>query len=130
MADKDGVVQTKVDASVIQEAFEAAPLTGTGLRQVELRQKPVSGASTYEVSLPASALADQGESRVFQIVTELGTLELPATLSTEDLAGRELAKVRIIRMELPKQSPINSERSMEYALNSLWMEMLGQIHMG
>ncbi|WJH29764.1 S-layer homology domain-containing protein [Paenibacillus sp. CC-CFT742] len=102
VADKDGVMQTKVDASVIQEAFEAAPLTGTGLRQVELRQKPVSGASTYEVSLPASALADQGESRVFQIVTELGTLELPATLSTEDLAGHELAKVRLIRMELPK----------------------------
>ncbi|MBE7678952.1 S-layer homology domain-containing protein [Paenibacillus sp. P13VS] len=95
-------MQTKVDASVIQEALQAAPLAGTGLRQVELRQKPVSGASTYEVSLPASALADQGESRVFQIVTELGTLELPATLSTEDLAGHELAKVRFIRMELPK----------------------------
>jgi hypothetical protein len=54
------------------------------------------------LTLPASALTDQGESRVFQIVTELGTLELPATLSTEDLAGHELAKVRFIRMELPK----------------------------
>lgn len=102
VADKDGVVQTKVDASVIQKAFQAAPSTGKGLRQVELRQKPVSGASTYELTLPASALADQGESRVFQLVTELGTLELPATLSTEDLAGHELAKVRFIRMELPK----------------------------
>lgn len=102
VVDKDGIVQTKVDASVIKEALQVAPPTGKGIRQVELRQKPLSGASTYEVSLPASALADQGESHVFQLVTELGTLELPATLSTEDLAGHELAKVRFIRMELPK----------------------------
>ena len=102
VVDKDGVVQTKVNASAIQETFKVAPPTGTGLRLIELRQKPLSGASAYEVSLPASALADQGESHVFHIVTEFGTLELPVTLRTEDLAGHEMAKVRFIRVELPK----------------------------
>ncbi|MFS0869398.1 S-layer homology domain-containing protein [Paenibacillus xylanilyticus] len=102
LLDKEGVVQTKVDASVIEEAFKAAPPSAAGLRLVELRHKPVSGASAYEVLLPVSVLADQGGSHVFSIVTELGTVEIPATLPTKDLVGHETASVRLIRTELPQ----------------------------
>lgn len=65
-------MQSNVDVSTIKEAFQVAPSTDAGQRLVELRLKPVSGATAYEVSLPVSALIDQGESHVFNIVTEPG----------------------------------------------------------
>jgi len=101
-SDQKGVVQSKVDDSMIKEAFKIAPVTDTGQRLVELRLKPVSGANAYEVSLPASALLDQGESHVFNIVTDLGTLELPATLLTKEVVGDGIASIRLVRTELPK----------------------------
>ncbi|WP_340016916.1 S-layer homology domain-containing protein [Paenibacillus sp. FSL K6-1318] len=101
-SDQKGVVQFKVDDSTIKEAFKFAPRTEAGQRLVELRLKPVSGATAYEVSLPASALLDQGESHVFNIVTELGTLELPATLLTKDAVSDGIALIRWVRTELPK----------------------------
>ncbi|WKL01546.1 hypothetical protein Q0F98_34105 [Paenibacillus amylolyticus] len=82
-SDQKGVVQSNVDVSTIKEAFQVAPSTDAGQRLVELRLKPVSGATAYEVSLPASALIDQGESHVFNIVTELGMLELPCDTVNE-----------------------------------------------
>lgn len=101
-SDQKGVVQSNVDVSTIKEAFRVAPSIDAGQRLVELRLKPVSGATAYEVSLPASALIDQGESHVFNIVTELGMLELPATLLTKDAVGDEVASIRLVRTELPK----------------------------
>lgn len=100
--DQKGVVQSNVDASTIKDAFEVAPVTDVGKRLVELRLKPVSGATAYEVSLPASALIDQGESHVFNMVTELGMLELPASLLTKDIVGDGMASIRLVRTELPK----------------------------
>ncbi|MFE6073647.1 S-layer homology domain-containing protein [Paenibacillus sp. NPDC057886] len=99
IVDQKGVVQTKVDAPAIEEALKVAPAS-TGHRLVELRQKPVSGANAYELLLPVSALVNQGDTHVFNIVTELGTLEFPATLSMKDLAGYETVSVRLIRTQL------------------------------
>ncbi|MDR9745472.1 S-layer homology domain-containing protein [Paenibacillus taichungensis] len=99
IVDQKGVVQTKVDASAIEEALRVAPASKSHLL-VELRQKPVSGASAYELLLPVSALVSQGDAHVFNIVTELGTLELPATLSMKDLAGYETVSVQLIRTQL------------------------------
>ncbi|MBT2282787.1 fibronectin type III domain-containing protein [Paenibacillus polymyxa] len=101
-SDQKGVVQSNVDVSTIKEAFKVAPSMDAGQRLVELRLKPVSGATAYGVSLPASALKDQGEPHVFNIVTELGTLELPATLLTKDIVGDGIASIRLVRTELPQ----------------------------
>ncbi|WP_458461755.1 S-layer homology domain-containing protein, partial [Paenibacillus sp.] len=101
-SDQKGVVQSKVDVSIIKEAFKVAPSTDAGQRLVELRLKPVSGATAYEVSLPVSALLDQGESHVFNIVTELGMLELPAMLLTKGMVNDGIASVRFVRTELPQ----------------------------
>jgi len=90
-----------VDASVIEEAFKVAP-SNAGVRRVELRQKPLSGAAAYELLLPVSALVSQGKSHVFNIVTELGTLELPATLLPKDLVDHETVSIRFIRKKLPQ----------------------------
>lgn len=101
IVDQQGVVQVKVDASVIEEAFKVAP-SNAGVRRVELRQKPLSGAAAYELLLPVSALVSQGKSHVFNIVTELGTLELPATLLPKDLVDHETVSIRFIRKKLPQ----------------------------
>ncbi|MGO4729454.1 S-layer homology domain-containing protein [Paenibacillus sp. 2KB_22] len=101
-SDQKGVVQSNVDASTIKDAFKVAPVTVAGQRLVELRLKPVSGATAYEVSLPTSALIAQDESHVFNIATELGMLELPATLLTKDIVGDGMASIRLVRTELPK----------------------------
>ncbi|WP_458126657.1 S-layer homology domain-containing protein [Paenibacillus sp. Z3-2] len=100
--DQKGVVQSKVDVSTIKDAFKVAPSMDAGQRLVELRLKPVSGATAYELSLPVSALLDQDESHMLNIVTELGTLKLPAQLIPKDMVGDEIASVRLVRTELPK----------------------------
>ncbi|MFC9708397.1 S-layer homology domain-containing protein [Paenibacillus sp. NPDC056933] len=100
--DQKGEVKTQVEASTIREAFKVAPFTDAGQRLVELRLKPVLGATAYEVSLPVSALLDHGESHILHIVTELGTLKLPATVLTKDVKGKEIASVRLIRTVLPQ----------------------------
>lgn len=95
-------MQSNVDVSTIKDAFKVAPSTDAGQRLVELRLKPVSGATAYELSLPASVLIGQGESHVFNIVTELGMLELPATLLMKDIVGDGIASIRLVRTELAK----------------------------
>ncbi|MCP1134164.1 S-layer homology domain-containing protein [Paenibacillus polysaccharolyticus] len=96
----EGNAQSKVDASAIEAAVKAAPLTDTGQRLVEFRLKSVPEAAAYELALPVSSLLEQKPSDVFRIVSAFATVELPADLLAKEGANEGTAIIRLIRTPL------------------------------
>lgn len=100
--DSNGVAQSKVDATVIEAAVKAAPLTGDGTRLVEFNLKAASKAAVYEMTLPASSLLEQKVSSIFRIVSEFGAVELPADLLVKNATREGTVAVRFVRAALPQ----------------------------
>ncbi|MCM3132347.1 S-layer homology domain-containing protein [Paenibacillus polysaccharolyticus] len=101
-SDAKGNAQSKIEASAIEAAVQAAPLTGAGQRLVEFRLKSVPEATAYELVLPVSSLLEQKPSDVFRIVSAFATVELPADFLAKEASKEGTAAIRLIRIPLPQ----------------------------
>ena len=91
-----GAAVGKVEAAILNEAFDKSKPNEQGIKQVEIDIPGIEGAKAYEVILPAGALSEGAAGRAVRINTGVAALTLPGNmLQAADIAGAEKVSLTI-----------------------------------
>lgn len=89
----DGISKTTVQASYLEEAFDASNTAVIELPEAE-------GVTAYTVTVPASSLGGDDATKMIEIVSELATLKLPSNMLTpDDVSGAQQVTLSIARAD-------------------------------
>ncbi len=75
-----GLATVEVNSSLLTGAFDQSEIDERGIKRIEIEIPEISGAKSYALVLPASALNAGGESKTIELNTPLWTVTLPGNM--------------------------------------------------
>lgn len=85
--DANGAAKVQITAEAIQSAVAASKADGQGIRKIPIEVPGTQAAKAFTVEFPSDALFKQAASEVYEIKTNLGTVELPSNMLADGTAG-------------------------------------------